>query len=141
MHNHIKSWVDHISKPREELGGYSVCPFAKSAKFEIIKCSEEEINPPNKWFELLIYKMPDELTESQLDETAKRLKQKFQDYIFLPDHRERNTFINGVQTNNGKLNLILCQWKTDLESARDKLTKTKYYSYWDKEYLKEIWSA
>jgi hypothetical protein len=64
----------------------------------------------------------------------------YPEMVFLPDHKDRDTFINGVQTNNGKYNLILCQWRDNLESARTKLKNSNYYSFWDQEYLKEILS-
>lgn len=34
--------------------------------------------------------------------------------------------------------MSVCQPKAKLEAARAKLKNTKYYSYWEKEYLKEI---
>ncbi len=142
MHEHIHSWIDNLSNPRSEIGGYSACPFAKSAKYQIIQVNTEaDIIPPLESFELIIYIVPQILSEEELFEMVNNLKIKYPQYIFLPDHNQRSTFINGVQTNNGKFNLILCQWRKDLEDARNKLSKTKYYSFWDKEYLNEIKSA
>jgi len=57
---------------------------------------------------------------------------------FFEDCASYNTFINGVQTNNGKYNLILGQPKEKLKKFREQLAKTTYYTHWDKEYLKEI---
>jgi hypothetical protein len=142
MHDHIKSWINKLSNPHSELGGYSACPFAKSAVYEILQVNNEnDIIPPSESFELIIYVLPQTLSEEELFEMVSNLKIKYPQYIFLPDHNQRSTFINGVQTNNGKFNLILCQWRRDLEDARNKLSKTKYYSFWDEEYLKEIKSA
>ena len=62
----------------------------------------------------------------------------YQNYKFIADHRKSKTFINGVQTNNGKYNLVLCQPRKDLTEARKKLAKTEYYDYWDKNYLEEV---
>jgi hypothetical protein len=61
--------------------------------------------------------------------------------VFLPDPKDKYTEINGVQTNNGEHNLILCQWRDNLDKARAKLQKTTYYTHWASEYLKEILSA
>jgi len=36
--------------------------------------------------------------------------------------------------------LIIAQTKKELLSARERLSKTDYYSYWDKEYLEEIFN-
>ena len=73
----------------------------------------------------------------ELSEHCERLAELYPDMIFLPDST-RETFINGVQTNNGKYNLILCQSKKKLLDARRQLAKTDYYTFWDPEYLREI---
>ena len=49
-----------------------------------------------------------------------------------------DTFIHGVQTNNGKYNLILAQPTQKLRKFRESLAKTEYYDLWDDDYLKEI---
>ena len=49
-----------------------------------------------------------------------------------------NTYINGVKTNNPKLNIILCQSKRKIGQMRKKLAKTGYYNYWNEEYLDEV---
>jgi hypothetical protein len=33
----IDDWIQRIMQPRAELGGMSVCPFAKAAEYEIIE--------------------------------------------------------------------------------------------------------
>jgi hypothetical protein len=134
----IKDWIERISKPREELGGMSVCPFAKGSKYEVIETDGSDIDPPPRDFELIIYKLPDEYEVDELADLATKCNSIFPDMIFLPDHKDRETFINGVATNNGKYNLILCQWRNNLNKARSKLAHTKYYSFWDKNYLDEI---
>ena len=73
-----------------------------------------------------------------LNQLAHEYNQLYKDIIFLPDHKDRYTEINGVQTNNGKHNLLLCQWRDNLNKAREKLAGTNYYSFWNEEYLQEI---
>ena len=73
-----------------------------------------------------------------MTEIATEYNKIFPEIIFLPDHKDRETYINGVATNNGKYNLILCQWRDNLNKARSKLEHTKYYSFWDQTYLEEI---
>jgi hypothetical protein len=138
MHNHIASWVSHLSNPKDELGGYSVCPFAKKASYEIIETDGSDINPPPWDFELIIYKLPDDYSIQEIIDLASEYNKLMPDFVFLPDPKDRKTEINTIQTNNGKYNLILCQWRDDLQSAREKLSRTKYYSHWNEEYLKEI---
>lgn len=134
----IDHWVNHISQPRPELGGLPVCPFAKNSKVTIIDTDGSDINPPPWAFDLIIYKLPDHYSIDELTDIAREYNNLYPEMVFLPDHKDRDTFINGVQTNNGQFNFILCQWLDDLQSARDKLKKTSYYSHWAEDYLKEI---
>jgi hypothetical protein len=134
----IKEWIDHISRPREELGGMSVCPYAKGATYEIIETDGSNISPPSQNFELIIYKLPDTFTIVQVEQIAEKYNKLFPNIIFLADPKDRITEINNVKTNNGKYNLILCQLRDNLESARVKLKNTKYYSYWSSDYLDKI---
>ncbi len=138
MHNDIKSWIEHLSIPRDELGGFSICPFARSSSYEIIETDGGDINPPPWKFELIIYKLPDNYSTQEVFDLASEYNKLMPDFIFLPDPKDRKTEINKVHTNNGKYNLILCQWRDDLQASREKLLKTKYYSYWNNEYLQEI---
>jgi hypothetical protein len=138
IQQHIKEWIDHLSSKQTMLGGFSVCPFAKNSEYEIIETDGSNIDPPPWNFELIIYILPDEYSETELRSIADEYNKLLPELIFLPDHKDRYTEINGVRSNNGKHNLILCQWRDNLNDARDKLSKTNYYSFWDNEYLKEI---
>lgn len=137
----IQDWATYVGLPQKELGGMAVCPFARASMqlYEVeIRDSLKGIVPPQAEFELVINVVPANVTVEELLAECSLLAQTYPSMIFLPDHRDRATNINGVQTNNGKHNLILCQPKDKLLAAREKLAKTAYYSYWDKEYLKEI---
>jgi len=142
MNNSIKTnilnWIHHISIPRDELGRFSVCPYAKGSEYDVIETDGSDINPPPWDFELLIYVLPDSWSEDELIELATEYNKIYNSLIFLPDHKDRDTFINGVKTNNGQHNLLLCQWRDNLNKARTKLGNTTYYSFWNDEYLKEI---
>jgi len=132
-------WIGRISQPQESLGGNSVCPFAKKLP-PIVKTSK--LN--SKLFENL----SDELTIfcetkisssfSELEKLCMKLSKKYPSHIFLPDHPYRKTYIKDVETGNKCYPLIVAQTKPELESARNSLSKTDYYSYWDKKYLEEI---
>jgi hypothetical protein len=134
----FEDWINRISKPREELGGMSVCPFAKGAEYEVLETDGSDINPPPWDFELIIYKLPDHYTVFELTEIAKEYNNMYPEMVFLPDHKDKDTYINGVQTNNGEHNIILCQWRDNLTKARDKLKNTAYYQFWSEDYLQEI---
>jgi hypothetical protein len=138
MSKDLKFWIDEITKPRSELGNLPVCPFAKGIQFEIIHSSGNDIVPPADDFEIVVYILPDDITVDQINQLSENYNQQYPNIVFLPDHKDRKTFINGVQTNNGKHNLLLCQSRSRLKIARDRLKKSNYYSYWTEDYLKEI---
>ena len=98
---------------------------------------EKELNLKPSFDEQIdeLYKDVENFIDDYLGEI---LSWQYPDIIFLPDHKDRKTFINGVQTNNGKHNLLLCQLRSRLKIARDKLKKSNYYSFWTEDYLKEI---
>jgi hypothetical protein len=137
----IKNWITHISTPSDKLNNLSVCPYAKGAQYELIKTDGSDIDPPPWDFELIIYVFPENYTQEELTSIAIEYNALFKDLIFLPDHKDRHTVINGVQTNNGRHNIILCLWRDNLEKARLKLLNTAYYSFWSQDYLDEILST
>ena len=134
----ISAWIDKISKTRSELSNLAVCPFAKKAKYKIIELSDEEINPDFSIVEVILYVVDSSYSFEQVEQLSIKYNKQFPSLVFLPDSKDRYSHINGVQTNNNKYNLMLCQERTELQVGRDKLSKTAYYTHWDKEYLKEI---
>lgn len=132
----IENWIKKVSVVRPELGGFSICPFAKKANYEILEIDIDKIYPI-KGKDVVIYV----LGESDLDTInwwVEFYNKKYKDWLFFEDCASYDTFINGVKTNNGKYNLILGQPKEKLEKFREILKKTEYYSYWSKEYYDEI---
>ena len=126
----IQDWIISLTKPRNELGRFSACPYARFSKYEIEKRSISDL-APLAGVEVAIFVLEDSLTLNDLLEACRALNEAYPDYIFLDDHKDDPSFINGVQTNNGKYNLIICQVKEKLLNAREELHKTRYYSYWD----------
>jgi hypothetical protein len=131
---HIKSWVDHVSKPQEKLGNMPVCPFAKKAVYQIINIELTALDVPTAEFKLIIYILHDETTDQQMTDRCLQLNTQHPDYVFLPDHKTKRTYIKGILTNNCKYNLIMCQPKQEIEKSRESLLKTKYYSFFNDEY-------
>lgn len=66
------------------------------------------------------------------------MDKKLIDYIIIPTLGRIDKQITYASLPAKYKILILCQPKAKLEAARAKLKNTKYYSYWEKEYLKEI---
>jgi hypothetical protein len=140
MDPYLAQWIQRISLVRTELAGMPVCPYAGTAQFDIVAVTGVDLPPPPAVFELIIYQLADDLIQDQVIDLARDANVKHPHLVFLPDPRDRLTKINGVQTNNGRYNLILCQPRDRLALARQQLRHTSYYSFWDKDYLNEILS-
>jgi hypothetical protein len=134
---YIHEWIAEVSKQREELGGFSVCPYASNSKNKIIETPIDDIIA-EPGYDVIIFIVEDFWRPDQVKRWVDFYNEKFPYYTFFEDLAQRDTFINGVQTNNRKFNLILCQSKRKLSKIRKKLAETEYYNYWKEDYLKEI---
>ena len=134
---YILNWIREISKIRPELGNFAICPYASSAKFTIL---DEKLSyiVPNSEYDVTIYVVEDEIDAQYLYDAVDDYNQNYPDYKFIADHGKTKTYIQGIQTSNGKYNLVLFQPRKELTEARKKLAKTNYYDYWDKNYLEEV---
>ena len=134
---HIFKWIRRVSKSRPELDGFAVCPFAANSKFKIVECSVEEILPING-YQVIIYIIEDYFDLNAIQFWVNYYNSTYPNWKFFEDCGTYDTFINGIQTNNGKYNLILAQPKDKLRKFRENLAKTSYYDLWEDEYLQEI---
>ena len=134
---YILNWIREISKIRPELGNFAICPYASGANFSIQEQKLSQI-VPNSDFDVIINIVEDDIDANSLYDAVDDYNQNYSDYKFIADHGKTNTYIQGIQTNNGKYNLVLCQSRNELTEAREKLAKTNYYDYWDKNYLEEV---
>jgi len=133
----VREWIKHISEKRGELGGHAICPYAFSASVHIEEVALSEVTLIEADAEVIIFIVGD-CTVAAMMATVDRLNMTYRDYIWLDDHKDEPTFINGVQSNFGKDNLILCQKRDKLLEARKQLHKTDYYSHWHQEMYKRI---
>lgn len=134
---YIKHWIRNVSKKRPELGNFSVCPFASKSKTYIKECSASDIVPV-PGYDVAIFIVEKDLELEKIQKWVSFYNNEYPEYKFFEDTADKNTYISGVQTNNGRFNLILCQPKEKLAKFRQKLLGTDYYKYWDDDYLKEI---
>ena len=134
---YILHWIGQLSKIRPELGNFAICPYALNANYQIIEQKLCEIVPKPD-YDVAIYIVESQIDAQYLYDAVDDYNRNYPDYKFLADHGNTKTYIQGVQTNNGKYNLVLCQPRKDLTEARKKLAKTEYYDYWDKNYLEEV---
>ena len=93
---------------------------------------------PNSDFDVIIHIVEDNIDANYLYDAVDDYNSNYPDYKFIADHGKTKTYIQGIQTSNGKYNLVLCQPRKELTEARRKLAKTDYYNHWDKNYLKEV---
>jgi hypothetical protein len=135
--DYILNWIREISIVRPELGGFAVCPYARLALYEIIDTNVKNIAPV-EGYDVIIFIIEDELSLKEIQDWVESYNKKYPSWKFFEDCATYDTYINEIKTNNGKYNLILAQPKEKLKKFREKLTRTEYYSHWDKEYLKEI---
>tara|TARA_B100001057_G_scaffold163159_2_gene163826 strand:- start:14480 stop:14935 length:456 start_codon:yes stop_codon:yes gene_type:complete len=134
---YILHWIGQLSIKRPELGNFSICPFALGANFSIQEEKLHRIVPDPK-FEVIIYIVEDNLEAEFLYDAVDDYNRNYPDYKFIADHGKTKTYIQGIQTSNGKYNLVLCQLRKELTQSRKNLAKTDYYDYWDENYLKEV---
>lgn len=134
----INNWLQHVKLKQEKLNNYPLCPFAKDMP-TIVEVDKISIDVISEVKELTIY-VEKTINSSidELDTICKKLNKKYTDHIFLPDHPSQKNYIQGIETGNQHLPLIIAQLKTELLPARRKLENTKYYSFWDEDYLNEI---
>ena len=149
MEKDLIGWIKRLSESKTELGGFSICPFAKKALEEKkifwsyigYECESYilryiEVTPE---FEVVaFFNLKGNLTDKDLLSIITKLQVKRPDMVFLKDHPDNPGFISGVNTSNGEYPVILVQPRDKLEEAREKLMKTNYYDYWSEDYKKEI---
>ena len=134
---YILHWIKQLSKIRPELGNFAICPYASNANFAIVDEKLSQIMP-NDDFDVIIYVVEDDIDANFLYDAVDDYNRNYSEYRFIADHGKTKTYIQGIQTSNGKYNLVLCQSRKELTEARKKLGKTSYYDYWDESYLHEV---
>lgn len=134
----VERWVERISQKHKDLSDHSICPFAKMPR--VISVEKLSITDFIGLGNQITVYMENGVrsTYSELGELCKQLKELNPNYVFLPDHPEKKTFIGGHESGNEVFPCIIVQTKKELESARSALEKTNYYDHMDPEYLKEI---
>ena len=134
---YVHEWIQEVSKEHEQLGGFAVCPYASKSKSLIVETPIDGIEP-EPGHDVIIFIVEDFWRLDRVQNWVDIYNEKYPLYGFFADCASKKTFINGIQTNNKKYNLILSQSKKKLSKIRKELSKTEYYNYWDEKYLKEI---
>ena len=135
----VREWIECISQKRGELGGHAVCPYAFSASVHIEERALRRVtlnSVPDA--DIIIYILEDDISECALMQKVTELNMSQEEYIVFDDHKNEPTYINGVQTNFGKGNILFISKRDKLESARENLHQTDYYNYWSEEMYRRV---
>ena len=137
IEEYVKEWISKISQIRPELGNFAICPFSSAATYKIVEAPIDDIMPITGC-DVVIFVVEDYLDADAIQMWCEIYNTIYPKYIFLEDCGNYHTFINGIQTNNGKYNLLLCQSKQKLRQSRQILAESGYYEHWNDAMLKEI---
>ena len=136
---HIQEWIKKVSVTHSELGDISICPFAASANIKIVECNVEDIIPV-EGYDVVFYVVEDYLDLQSVQFWVDLYNKLHTEYIFLEDCATYDSYIEGIQTNNGKYNLILMQQREKLLRHREILRQSGYYDNWTDEMMQEVMS-
>lgn len=134
---HVIDWINKVSKSNTNFSNFPICPYAKTSNYEIIETSVQNL-VPDLTKDVIIFIVEDELTLVEIEKWVDYYNEKYPEWEFFEDTPHVNHYINSIQTSNGKYNLILTQPKKLLRDRREILSRSKYYSLWDREYLEKI---
>ena len=135
--SYVHEWIEQLSVQHKELGGFAICPYASGSDTLIKDIGIDDI-VPEPGYDVIIFIVEDFWKPAKVRKWVKRYNEEYPLYWFMEDLSCENTYINGIKTNNSKLNIILCQSKRKIAQMRKKLAKTDYYNYWNEDYLNEV---
>lgn len=141
----LKNWQNYVSKPRKELDGVPICPFAASENitFEVVLSDKElliqVLKKEKEDINLFMFIDKNKILNSESVEGLVEFYNSISDkYSYFVDDYNNPQYMNGINTGNGKYIIIIAQKKDILEAARNKLKKTNYYNFLDSDYLRKI---
>jgi hypothetical protein len=141
----LKTWQKYVSESRKELDGFPICPFAmtENINFEIISSEKtlliQILKKEKEGVNLFMFIDKNKILTSLLAERLVEFYNSISDeYSYFVDDYSNPQYMNDINTGNGKYIIIIAQKNNILNAARNKLKKTNYYDFLDKEYLKKI---
>jgi len=138
IYSDVAKWLAKIVKPRKQLNGHSICPYAEKGSWEVICDQNVDVNLCSQ--DVTIFVLPRQMSKKKMEQYAQQLKLKYSNYVFLPDHKDANTKIKNIATGNGKHNLMLVQKRNKLDIARRVLEKKNYYDHMDSDYKNKLFN-
>jgi hypothetical protein len=149
----IEQWITNfLEVPHPALGGFSPCPYARSAR---VKNSYAVYLGSDPYFDLkhrgrhgmgnkevVIYVYdPKEWTHDMLSGSIELVNQEVllpRDMIALEDHPDDVEMVNGVCMNQGTYALALVQSLSDLNAKAKLMASKGFYHTWPEEYLQAL---
>jgi len=146
----IELWIaNFLEVPHPALGGFSPCPYARSAR---VKNSYAVYLGTDPYYDLkyrgrqgmgdkevVIYVYdPKEWTHEQLAGSIDLANQEVlvpRDMLALEDHPDDVEMVNGVCMNQGTYALALVQSLSDLNAKAKQMANRGFYHSWPEEYL------
>jgi hypothetical protein len=146
----IELWIaNFLEVPHPALGGFSPCPYARSAR---VKNSYAVYLGADPYYDLkhrgrqgmgdkevVIYVYdPREWTHEQLAGSIELANKEVlvpRDMLALEDHPDDVEMVNGVCMNQGTYALALVQSLSDLNAKAKQMSNQGFYHSWPEEYL------
>jgi hypothetical protein len=146
----IELWIaNFLEVPHPALGGFSPCPYARSARvknsyavylgadpyYDLKHCGQQGMGDR----EVIIYVYdPQEWTHEQLAGSIELANKEVlvpRDMLALEDHPDDVEMVNGVCMNQGTYALALVQSLSDLNAKAKQMANRGFYHSWPEEYL------
>jgi hypothetical protein len=149
----IESWIKNfLEVPHPALGGFSPCPFARSARvkksYAVYLGADPYYDLKNRGRqgmgdrEVVIYVYdPKEWTHDMLSGSIELVNQEVllpRDMIALEDHPDDPEIVNGVVMNQGQYALALVQSLSDLNDKAQQMAAKGFYHNWPEQYLQGL---
>lgn len=149
----IEAWiVNFVEVPHPSLGGFSPCPFARSARlkksYEIYLGTDPYYDLKNRARygmgekEVIIYvydpvEWPHRILSDSI-ESANNDCLLRNNLLALEDHPDDIEDVNGVVMNQGTYALALVQSLSDLDAKAQLMASKGFYDAWPEEYLQAL---
>jgi hypothetical protein len=149
----IESWIENfLEVPHPALGGFSPCPYARSARVKKSYAVYLGADPyydlknrgrmgmGNKEVVIYVYD-PKEWNHEMLAGSIELANKEVllpRDLLALEDHPDDVEMVNGVCMNQGTYALALVQSLSDLNAKAKLIAGKGFYHTWPEEYLQQL---
>jgi hypothetical protein len=149
----IELWITNfLEVPHPALGGFSPCPYARSARVKNSYAVYLGADPyydlknrgrqgmGNKEVVIYVYD-PKEWTHEMLAGSIELVNKEVllpRDMLALEDHPDDIEMVNGVCMNQGTYAMAMCQSLSDLNTKAALMASKGFYHTWPEDYLQAL---